>query len=51
MASDPQGKSTPNTFKGIGGGCHMFTRQISNGPALVSEFNPLAEPKATPAQE
>ena len=25
----------------------MFTRQISNGPALVSEFNPLAEPMVT----
>ena len=51
MASDPQGKSTPNTNKGIGGGCHIFTRQISAGPALISEFNPLAEPMAIPAQE
>ena len=55
MASDPQGKSTPNTNKaGIGGGCHVFTRQISNGPALISEFNPLAEnlkTTTTPAQE
>lgn len=25
MASDPNGKSTPNT-NGIGGGCHVFTR-------------------------
>ena len=52
MASDPQGKSTPG--KAIGGGCHMFTRQISNGPALISEFNPLADnlkATTTPAQE
>ena len=32
----------------------MFTRQISNGPALISEFNPLADnlkAATTPAQE
>ena len=50
MASDPQGKSTPNTVKDIGGGCHLLMRQISAGPAVVSEFNPLTE-KTTPAQE
>lgn len=50
MASDPQGKSTPNT-NGIGGGCHVFTRQISTGPALCSEFNPLSEPVASANQD
>ena len=54
MASDNQGKSTPNTNKNIGGGCHAFTRQISAGPVLVSEFNPHADnlrAATTPAQE
>ena len=26
MASDPQGKSTPNTGKDVGGGCHLLMR-------------------------